>query len=98
MQEMGNMANGGAIQGPLGLRLSAFHVGDIRIPLAAVAANRKSGIRIHPKSPEISKLRISNRKSFALFNLRFLRFPRLLIYGSAIKTPRNILKTCHIRI
>jgi len=39
------------------------------------------------------RIRISNRKYFAVSDLRFLRFQRFLIYGSAIKTPRKALKT-----
>ena len=102
MREIGNMANGTVIRGPLGPALRAFRLGRIRIPLAAVAANRKSGIRIHPKSPEIRRIQISNRKyslllrspwRIAIFNRAFDHSPRFLIYGSAIKTPRKALKT-----
>ena len=101
MGKIGNIANGGVIQGPLGLCPSAVLTGDIRI------SNRKSGIRIHPKPPEISEVQISNRKyslllpspwRIAIFSHGFDRSPRFLIYGSAIKSPHNILKTCHIRI
>jgi hypothetical protein len=92
MREIGDMANGSVIQGLLGLRSRPFLTGRTRIP------NRKSGIRIRPKSPEISPLQISNRKYCAILDLRFFRIPRFLIYGSAIKSPRSILKTCHIRI
>jgi hypothetical protein len=99
MRKIGNMANGSVTRGLLGLRSGAFLTGVIPISLAAVAsppwraANRKSGIRIRAKSPEISTIQISNRKYFAASGLRFLRFPRFLIYGSAIKNPRKALKT-----
>ena len=95
MREIGNMANGSVIQGRLGLRRSAFLTGDTQIP------NRKSGIRIRPKSPEISTLQISNRKysqllrspwRIAILDRGSCRSPRFLIYGSAIKSPRNTFK------
>jgi hypothetical protein len=108
MRENGNMPNGTLTRRPLGLRLSAAApIDGIQIPRAAVAANRKSGIRINPKSPKINTIQISNRKyspllrsprRIAVFDLRFFRLLPFLIYGSAIKTPRNILKICHIRI
>ena len=100
MGKIGNIANGGVIQGPLGLRPSAVLTGDIRI------SNRESGIRIHPKPPEISEVQISNRKHslllpspwrIAILDRAFSARP-VLIYGSSIKSPHNILKTCHIRI
>jgi hypothetical protein len=87
MREIGDMVDDNLAQGPIGLRLSAFPIAATRI------SNRKSGIRIRRKSPEISTLQISNRKYFAVSDLRFLRFQRFLIYGSAIKTPRKALKT-----
>jgi hypothetical protein len=102
MRQMGNMANGRVIQGLHGLRLSAFHAGEIRISLAAVAANRKSGIRIPSKPQRISTVQIPNRKysplsrspwQMAVSDLRFRHSPRFLIYGSAIKYPRKALKT-----
>jgi len=87
MSEIGDKANGSVIQRLRSLRLSVFPIAGIPI------SNRKSGIRIRPKSPEISTLQISNRKYFAVSDLSFLRFRRFLIYGSAIKTPRKALKT-----
>jgi hypothetical protein len=87
MREIADMANGGVIQGLLGPRSSAFPTGSIRLP------NRKSGIRIRPKSPEISTIQISNRKYFAIFDRGFCPSLRFLIYGSAIKSPRKALKT-----
>jgi hypothetical protein len=86
MREIGDMVDDNVTQGPLRLRLSAFPAGTTRI------SNRKSGIRIHVKAPEISIIQISNRKYFAVSDLRFLRFRRFLIYGSAIKYPRKALK------
>jgi seryl-tRNA synthetase len=71
---------------PLGLRLSAFPTGATRI------SNRKSGIRIQVKAPEISAIQISNRKYFAIFDRSFCRSSPFLIYRSAIKTPRNPFK------
>ena len=56
MREIGNMANGCVTRGLLGLRPSAVLTGNIQIP------NRKSGIRIRPKPPEIITIQISNRK------------------------------------
>ena len=87
MREIGDMVDDNLAQGPIGLRSSVLLTGATRI------SNRKSGIRIRPKSREISTLQISNRKYFAVSDLRFLRFQRFLIYGSAIKTPRKALKT-----
>jgi hypothetical protein len=87
MREVGNKANGSVIRGRLCRHSSAFPTGRIRI------SNRKSGIRIRPKSPEINTIQISNRKYFAVFDLRLRRLPRFLIYGSAIKYPRKALKT-----
>ena len=81
------MANDNVTQGPLGLRLSAFPTGATRI------SNRKSGIRNPGKPRGINEVQISNRKYFAVFDLRFFRLPSFLIYGSAIKTPRNTLKS-----
>jgi hypothetical protein len=73
-------------QGPMGLRLSAFPTGATRL------SNRKSGIRIHAKAPEISTIQISNRKYFVVFDRAFRRSRHFLIYGSAIRTPRNTLQ------
>jgi hypothetical protein len=87
MQEVDDMADGSVTRRLLGLRLSAFPTGSIRIP------NRKSGIRIPRKLWKINTIQISNRKYFALFDLRLRRFPRFLIYGSAIKSPCKALKT-----
>jgi len=87
MREIGDMVDDNLAQGPIGLRSSVLLIAATRI------SNRKSGIRIPPKSREISTLQISNRKYFAVSDLRFLRFQRFLIYGSAIKTPRKALKT-----
>jgi len=87
MQEMGNMATGTVIRGPLGLRLSALLTGDIRIP------NRKSGIKIPRNLSGINEVQISNRKFFAILDRAFDRSSRFLIYGSAIKSPRKALKT-----
>jgi hypothetical protein len=87
MRKIGDKANGSVTQGPLGLRSSALLTGTIPI------SNRKSGIRIRPKSREISTLQISNRKYFAISDRSFCRSSRFLIYGSAIKTPRKALKT-----
>jgi hypothetical protein len=65
-------------------------------------SNRKSGIRIRPKSPEVNEVQISNRKyspllrspwRIAVSDLDPSRFPRFLIYGSAIKNHRKALKT-----
>jgi hypothetical protein len=95
MQEMDNMANGSVIRGPLGPGPSAFLTDAIQIP------NRKSGIRIRPKSLEISTLQISNRKyspllrsprRIAILDRGFCRSRRFLIYGCAIKASRNTLK------
>ena len=55
MREIGDMVDGNVTQGPLRLSLSAFPAGTTRI------SNRKSGIRIHVKAPEISTIQISNR-------------------------------------
>jgi hypothetical protein len=87
MQEMGNMANGTVIRGPLSLRLGAFLAGAIRI------SNCKCGIRIPRNLSGINEVQISNRKYFAIFDRGFCRSTRFLIYGSAIKTPRKALKT-----
>jgi hypothetical protein len=87
MREIVNMATGGAIERPLGPYSTAFPTGAIRI------SNRKSGIRIRSKSRELNTIQISNRKYSQLFDRGFGRFPRFLIYGSAIKYPRNALKT-----
>jgi hypothetical protein len=87
MRRIGDKANGSVIQRLHSLRSSALLTGATRI------SNRKSGIRIRPKSREISTLQIPNRKYFAASDLRFLRFRRFLIYGSAIKTPGKALKT-----
>jgi hypothetical protein len=49
MQEMDNMATGTMIQRPLGLRLSAFHVGLVRI------SNRKySALLLSPRRIALS--------------------------------------------
>jgi len=79
MGEIRNMASDNVTQGLLSLRSSAI-------------SNRKSGIRIHVKAPEISAIQIPNRKYFAIFDRSFCRFSRFLTYGTAIKTPRNTLK------
>ena len=79
MGKIGNIANGGVIQGPLGLRPSAVLTGDIRI------SNRKSGIRIHPKPPEVSEVQISNRKYSPLLPSPWrtlVSIPRLLRLGA----------------
>jgi hypothetical protein len=95
MREIGNMVDDDVTQGPLGLRLSASPTGSIPI------SNRKSGIRIHVKAQEISAIQISNRKysqplrsprRIATFDRALCRSSRFLIYGSAIKTPRNTPK------
>src|SRR5579862_859237 len=86
MRKIGDKATGTVIQSLLALRLSAFLTGATRI------SNRKSGIRIHVKAPEISEVQISNRKYFAIFDRGFGISPRFLIHGSAIKTPRNTSK------
>jgi hypothetical protein len=49
MRKIGDKATGTVIQSLLALRLSAFLTGATQISLAAVAANRKSGIRIPPR-------------------------------------------------
>ncbi|HXP69084.1 MAG TPA: hypothetical protein VOA88_07355 [Candidatus Dormibacteraeota bacterium] len=87
MRKIGDKATGTVIQGLLDFRPSAFLTGATRI------SNRKSGIRIHPKPREISTLQISNRKYSPLFDRGFGISPRFLIYGSAIKTPRNTLES-----
>jgi hypothetical protein len=87
MREIGNKAIGSVTRGLLGLRRNAFPTGGIRI------SNRKSGIRIRSKSRELNTIQISNRKYSQLFDPGFDRFPRFLIYGSAIKYPRKALKT-----
>jgi hypothetical protein len=96
MREIGDMVDDNLAQGPIGHRLSAFPIAATRI------SNRKSGIRIRRKSPEISEVQISNRKysrvlrspwRIAVFDRGFCRLPRFLIYGSAIKTPCKALKT-----
>src|SRR5580692_2567780 len=79
MGEIRNMASDNVTQGLLSLRSSAI-------------SNRKSGIRIHVKAPEISTIQISNRKYSPVFDRGFNPTPRFLIYGSAIKTPRNTFK------
>jgi hypothetical protein len=86
MRKIGDKANGSVIQRLHRLRSNALLTGSIRI------SNRKSGIRIHVKAPEISEIQISNRKSFAVFDRAFHRSRHFLIYGTAIKTPRNTLK------
>jgi hypothetical protein len=95
MREIGNMADDNVIQGPLGLRLSAFLICATRI------SNRKSGIRIHVKAQEISAIQIPNRKyspllrspgRITVFDRAFHRSRHFLIYGTAIKTPRSTLK------
>jgi hypothetical protein len=87
MRKIGDKATGTVIQGPHGLRSSALPTGATRI------SNRKSGIRIHVKAQEISEIQISNRKYFAVFDRGFCRSSHFLIHGSAIKTPRNTLKS-----
>jgi hypothetical protein len=87
MREIADMADGSVIEGLLGLRSRAFPTGAIQI------SNRKSGIRIRPKSQEINTIQISNRKCFAVFDLRLRHLRRFLIYGSAIKSLRKALKT-----
>src|SRR5579862_4389767 len=95
MRGIGNMVDDNVTQGPLGLRLSAVPTGAARI------SNRKSGIRIHVKAPEISAIQIPNRKyspllrspwRIAILDRGFCRSHHFLIYGSAIKTPRNTFK------
>ena len=105
MREIGNMASGGVIQGPLRPLSSAFLTGAIRISLAAVAANRKSGIRIRAKSPELNTIQISNRKFSTVSRTILQAIPLIacsptqlvLIYGGAIKTPCNILRISNRR-
>src|SRR5579862_1338916 len=88
MREIRNMASDNVTQGLLSLRSSAI-------------SNRKSGIRIHVKAPEISAIQIPNRKyspllrspwRIAILDRGFCRSHRFLIYGSAIKTARNTFK------
>jgi hypothetical protein len=88
MGEIRNMASDNVTQGLLSLRSSAI-------------SNRKSGIRIHVKAPEISAIQIPNRKyspllrspwRIAILDRGFCRSHHFLIYGSAIKTPRNTSK------
>src|SRR5580693_3294017 len=88
MGEIRNMASDNVTQGLLSLRSSAI-------------SNRKSGIRIHVKAPEISAIQIPNRKyspllrspwRIAILDRGFCRSHHFLIYGSAIKTPRNTFK------
>src|SRR3984957_3667434 len=88
MGEIRNMASDNVTQGLLSLRSSAI-------------SNRKAGIRIHVKAPEISTIQISNRKyspllrspwRIAILDRGFCRSHHFLIYGSAIKTPRNTFK------
>src|SRR5580700_5470548 len=88
MGEIRNMASDNVTQGLLSLRSSAI-------------SNRKSGIRIHVKAPEISAIQIPNRKyspllrspwRIAILDRGFCRTPHVLIHGSAIKTPRNTFK------
>ena len=88
MREIRNMASDNVTQGLLSLRSSAI-------------SNRKSGIRIHVKAPEISAIQIPNRKyspllrspwRIAILDRGFCRPHHFLIYGSAIKTPRNTFK------
>jgi len=86
MRKIGDKANGCVIQRLHSLRSSALLTGTTRI------SNRKSGIRIRPKSREISTLQIPNRKYFAIFDRRSPGSSRFLIHGSAIKTPRNTSK------
>src|SRR5579862_3900542 len=95
MREIGDKATGSVIETLYRLNSSALLTGSIRI------SDRKSGIRIHVKAQEISAIQIPNRKYSPLLrspgritvsDLRFLRFSRFLIYGTAIKTPRNTLK------
>jgi hypothetical protein len=92
MREIGNRAIGSVTRRLLGLRRYAFPTGGIRF------SNRKSGIRIRSKSRELNTIQISNRKYSQLFDPGFDRFPRSLIYGSAIKSSRNTLKRNYIRI
>ena len=96
MEKMGNMANDGLIRRPFQPRRPTPPRQKVRPagqPRQTRISNRKFGIRISLKSWEISAVQISNRKYFAVSDLRFLRFQRFLIYGSAIKTPRKALKT-----
>ncbi len=94
MRKIGDKANGSVIQRPNSLHSTAI-------------SNRKSGIRIRPKSQELNKIQISNRKyspllrspwRIAILDRDFDRSPHVLIYGSAIKSPRNIFKTSYIAI
>ncbi len=79
MRKIGDKANGSVIQRLHSLRSSAI-------------SNRKSGIRIRPKSQELNKIQISNRKYSPVFDRGFDTSPRFLIYGIVIKTPRNTFK------
>ena len=74
MEKMGNMANDGLIRRPFQpLRPSAPRqkVGPAGPgqPRQTRISNRKSGIRIPRKSWEISAVRISNRKYFAMVSI-----------------------------
>jgi hypothetical protein len=103
MEKMGNMANDGLIRRPFQRHRPSSSwqkVGPEGLgqPRQTRISNRKSGIRIPRKSWEISAVRISNRKYFAISDLGFSRSPRFLIYGGAIRIRRNTLKRGRIRI